>query len=244
MTPLLLGRNGLGRASGQLGRNLSIHPCAGLLAELDERIAGWDGIPQGYGIEDLADEGILFEGSTLPLEMTMGLAPHWGPALVEMAERFDRIASFGFQIEDESRGRVRAWRGEPWITYSLSDRDLRKVRRGVETLARLFFAAGASRVHAPVAGFETMGSLADVARFAQASLSARDFDLSAYHPLGTARMGRDPRRSVVDSDHQVHGVPGLFVVDGSVLPSSLGVNPQVTIMAIATRAAERIAARL
>jgi hypothetical protein len=244
MTPVLLEKNGLARASGQLGRNLSIHPCAGLLAAFDERIAGWDGIPQGYGIEDLVDDGILFEGSTLPLEMTMSIAPHWGRDLIDLAERFDRIASFGFQIEDDSRGAVRSVRGEPWITYSVNDSDLHKIKRGVATLARLFFAAGASRVHAPVAGFETLRSPADVDRFTQASLRARDFDLTAYHPLGTARMGRDPRTSVVDTDHQVHGVPGLYVVDGSVLPSSLGVNPQVTIMAVATRAAERIAARL
>jgi choline dehydrogenase-like flavoprotein len=77
-----------------------------------------------------------------------------------------------------------------------------------------------------------------------AKLTARDFDLWAYHPLGTARMGVSEQHAVVSSDHEVFGSPGLFVVDGSVVPTSLGVNPQVTIMALATRAAQRIAARL
>ena len=69
-------------------------------------------------------------------------------------------------------------------------------------------------------------------------------DLSAYHPLGTARMGRDPSSSVVGPDHQMHDTRGLYVVDGASVPTSLGVNPQITIMAMATRAAEKIAAAL
>src|SRR6185437_5642793 len=63
-------------------------------------------------------------------------------------------------------------------------------------------------------------------------LRARAFEISAYHPLGTARMGRDPARSVVGADHQVHDTPGCYVVDGSVVPSSPAVNPQVTIMTL------------
>jgi choline dehydrogenase-like flavoprotein len=73
---------------------------------------------------------------------------------------------------------------------------------------------------------------------------AWDLDLSAYHPLGTARMGRDPASSVVGPDHELHDCADLYVVDGAAVPSALGVNPQVTIMALATRAAEKIAARL
>jgi choline dehydrogenase-like flavoprotein len=57
-------------------------------------------------------------------------------------------------------------------------------------------------------------------------------------------MGKDPGKSVVGPDHQAHDVPGLYIADGASVPSSLGVNPQVTIMAMATRAAEKIAAAL
>ena len=62
----------------------------------------------------------------------------------------------------------------------------------------------------------------------------------AFHPLGTARAHADPRRGVVDADLRLHGVEGVYVTDASAVPSALGVNPQVTIMALATRAAERI----
>ena len=72
-------------------------------------------------------------------------------------------------------------------------------------------------------------------------LAAGDFALMSYHPLGTCRMGRDPKTSVVGLDHQAHDLPGFYVVDGSTVPTSLGVNPQLTIMAMAARAADGIA---
>ena len=72
---------------------------------------------------------------------------------------------------------------------------------------------------------------------APARLRARDLELMAFHPLGTAGAGADPRRAVVDGDLRLHGVEGLYVADGSAVPTSLGVNPQITIMALATRLA-------
>ncbi|RMH38053.1 MAG: GMC oxidoreductase [Deltaproteobacteria bacterium] len=241
MTPVLLLENGLANASGMLGRNLSIHPAAAAIGEFDEDISGFNAIPQGYAIEEFHDEGLLFEGGSTPLDVAAAAIPLNGPRLVDIAERFDRMAMFGFLIEDSSRGRVRAWRGQPVITYVLNRRDVNQLRRGLSILARVFFAAGARSVIAPVHGFEELRGERDLARLATARLRARDFELSAYHPLGTARMGPDPRRAVVGLDFQAHDVPGLYVVDGSVMPSSLAVNPQVTIMALATLAADRIA---
>jgi choline dehydrogenase-like flavoprotein len=243
-TPLLLARNGLCGGSGELGENLSIHPAAGMLAEFDEKIAGWDGIPQGYCIEDFHGEGILFEGAYTPLELAMSMPVQVGPRMVELAESYDRIASFGFMVEDTSRGSVRERFGQPLVTYSLGDGDVARVKRGVDLLAQVFFAGGARRVITPVHGFDELHSVTDLERLRSASIRASDLDLSAYHPLGTARMGLRPASSVVGPDHQTHDVDRLYIVDGSAVPSSLGVNPQVTIMALATRAAEKIAAAL
>jgi choline dehydrogenase-like flavoprotein len=243
MTPLLLGAQGLGAGSGQLGRNLSIHPACGALAEFDEQILPWRGIPQGYSIEDLHDEGILFEGATVPLEMTMTMTPLIGPELIRLAESFDRVASFGFLVEDTSRGSVHALGGQPVIRYWLTERDVSHIKRGLDVLAQIFFAAGARVVHAPIAGFDVLRP-DDLPALRRARLRPWDLDLSAYHPLGTARMGRDPASSVVDADHQLHDVAALYVVDGSAVPTALGVNPQITIMAMATRAAGKIATAL
>jgi choline dehydrogenase-like flavoprotein len=243
MTPLLLGAQRLGTASGQLGKNLSIHPACGALAEFDEQIQPWSGIPQGYSIDELHDEGILFEGASVPLEMTMAATSLIGPELIRLAESFDHVASFGFLVEDTSRGSVREVRGQPVIQYWLSEQDVSHIKRGLDVLAQIFFAAGARVVHAPIAGFEQLRP-DDLPALRRARIRPWDLDLSAYHPLGTARMGRDPASSVVGPDHQVHDVASLYVVDGASVPTSLGVNPQVTIMAMATRAAEKIARTL
>jgi choline dehydrogenase-like flavoprotein len=244
MTPVLLARQALGRASGQLGKNLSIHPACGALAEFDEQILPWKGIPQGYAVEELHEEGILYEGAMVPLEMTVTMTQLIGPELVRLAEGFDHVASFGFLVEDTSRGSVSEVMGQPLIRYWLGDKDVAHIKRGLDVLARIYFAAGARVVHTPVAGHDILRSEADLARLRRATIRAWDLDLSAYHPLGTARMGRDPASSVIDANHELHDCRGLYVVDGSAVPTSLGVNPQITIMALATRAAEKISAAL
>ncbi|HEY4240949.1 MAG TPA: GMC family oxidoreductase [Kofleriaceae bacterium] len=244
LTPVFLMRNGLGGASGELGRNLSVHPAAACLGEMRERVEGWKGVPQGYSIDEFSDEGIIMEGTSTPLELTASVMSEIGPRMIELAESYDRVASFGLMIADTSRGRVRLVGGRSVVTYNVNDGDVARLQRGIERLSAIFFAAGASSVFTPVRGFDELRSAADLERLRTARLHARDLSLSAYHPLGTAAIGRDPRSSVLDTDHQLHDTPNLYVIDGSAIPSALGVNPQVTIMALATRAAHRLAARL
>jgi hypothetical protein len=95
-----------------------------------------------------------------------------------------------------------------------------------------------------VHGCEEITDEKSLARLRDMKMTAGDFEVSAYHPLGTCRMGTDPRRSCVGPDGEAHDVEGLFVADGSVIPSSLGVNPQMTIMALALRSAEALDERL
>ena len=180
----------------------------------------------------------------VPLEMTMSMSALIGPELVRLAESFDHVASFGFLIEDSSRGSVREVMGQPVIQYWLTEQDVSHIKRALDVLAQVYFAAGARRDHLPIAGFSVMESPDDLGALRRATVRPWDLDLSAYHPLGTARMGADPATSVIGPDHQVHDTEGLYVVDGSAVPTPLGVNPQVTIMALATRAAEKIAQTL
>jgi choline dehydrogenase-like flavoprotein len=243
-TPVLLAENRLGRASGQLGHNLTIHPAAAALGVMREPIHSWNAIPQGYAIEDFHDEGLLFEGASTPPEITAAAATFVGPRFTAMCEALDRSAVFGFLIEDSGTGRVRTVGGRPLATYSLRPPDIGRLRRGLDLVARIFFAAGAEAVLLPVHGHDELRGEADLDRLRRAPLAPWQFDLSAYHPLGTCRMGRDPQRSVVGPDHQLHDLPGLYVMDGSALPGSPAVNPQITIMALATRAAVALAERL
>jgi choline dehydrogenase-like flavoprotein len=118
------------------------------------------------------------------------------------------------------------------------------MRRGVELMSRVFLAAGAREVYSGVHGHRVLRDATDITRLARTLPSASDWMLMALHPLGTCRMATSRDRGVVDPDNEVFGAKGLFVSDGSVVPSSVGVNRQVTIMAMATRAADKIAARL
>jgi choline dehydrogenase-like flavoprotein len=122
--------------------------------------------------------------------------------------------------------------------------DVRRIHDGLLRVAEIFTAAGARRLFPLVARMPILDGPADLARFRALDLRAGDPLLTSFHPMGSCRMGTDPRHSVVDLSHEVHGQPGLFIVDGSTLPGPPSVNPQLTIMAIASRAAERIPSRL
>ncbi len=108
----------------------------------------------------------------------------------------------------------------------------------------MLVAAGARRLYPGVFGYSGLEPQRGLERFRKAELSASDIALGSYHPLGTCQMGTDRRSSVVGLDHQCHDVPGLFIVDGSTVRGPLGVNPQLTIMAVAARAADQIAPQL
>jgi len=187
----------------------------------------------------------MFEGANIPPTVWALMQPGLGEKYVETLESFPNMASFGYMVEDTSRGRVRPGvAGRPLVFYSMNHPDLDKLVRGMAILARIFLAAGAERTFGATIGVYQMNSEDDVKKFESRRWRPRDFFLSAYHCLGTARVGPDPKSSAIDLDHQLHNVPGLFVADGAAVPASVGVNPQVTIMAMATRAAERIARKL
>jgi len=242
-TPALLLRNKLANRSNQLGRNLSIHPAVGLFGIFpDIEIRGCSSIPQGYGVEEFHDEGLLFEGAFVPLDGGAGSITFFGPRFTEVMERYEHVAFFGFMIEDTSRGRVHLGPGGRLVvSYFANDHDVARLKRGLEILVRIFMAAGAEAIFPQMTGFVEMRDLRDLERFRRTRHRARDFDLTAHHPLGTARMGLDPRASVVGPTHETHDIANLFICDGSAVPSSIGVNPMMTIMAMATRAARFVA---
>lgn len=245
MTPLLLRRSGACKTSRMLGKNLSIHPASKVLALFDEPVRQWDGIPQSYAIDQFADEGLLFEGASVPFELAATAVPWTGARFMEVMERFPHLATFGFMIEDTSRGEVReAPNGSPLMLYNLNEHDTARMQRGIEILCEVYQAAGARRVLPFASGHDDVSTKGALERLRRSRLRAGDFDVTAFHPLGTCRIGADPRTSCVGPDHEAHDVGGLYVADGSAVPSALGRNPQMTIMAMALRAAEVIDSRL
>jgi choline dehydrogenase-like flavoprotein len=222
-TPLLLERSGLPDPSGQRGRNLSLHPATAAFALMDEVVDMARGVPQSFYVDEFAAEGIMFEGVAGPPAYAAMSLPLSGRRHRQAMARYRRLAQFGLMVSDSSRGRVRSLGGRPIIRYDLCRQDLQKFRAGLARLRELFLAAGAREVYLPLpAGVEPERARPD------------DLKLMAFHPLGTARADARPTHGVTDGELAVHGVAGLYVSDGSVVPSALGVNPQLTIMALAT----------
>lgn len=237
-TPRLLEESGLGSASGELGGNLSIHPASAAVGLMDEEVRMWEGVPQSFYVDEFAGEGIILEGIAGPPEYLATVLPLTGADHRDVMLRSDRVAQFGMMFSDRSRGRVSSVGGRTVVRYSLCREDVETARRGLELLVRLFAAAGAREIILPLAGMTRIpGDDGGVARIASARPRAANLKLMGFHPLGTARAHALAGRGVVDGDLRVHGVTGVYLADGSVVPTPLGVNPQITIMALATRLA-------
>jgi choline dehydrogenase-like flavoprotein len=235
-TPLFLRRQGLGGRSGELGRNLAIHPATGVRALFDEPIEMWKGVPQSYYIDEFADEGIMFEGAAGPPDYLAMSLPYAGREHRDLMLRYANLSQFGLMVSDVSRGHVVSVAGRAQIRYDLGAEDLARFRRGIELLCVLYTAAGARKIYPPVAGLPVLEP-GDLAPLRRRRVRAADLTLMAFHPLGTARADARPDHGVVDADLKLHDLDGVYVSDASVVPSSLGVNPQVTIMTLATRLA-------
>ena len=155
------------------------------------------------------------------------------------------MAMWAAAVRAEARGSVRASplgsAAPPTLRYEPTRSDTERLRRGILKLARLHFAAGAEAVMPGVHGLPTRLGPDQLALIAEAPLDNRCWTWVLTHLFGGCVMGADERRSVVGPDLSVRGVDGLHVVDASCLPTTLGVNPQLTIMSVARLVAERLA---
>jgi hypothetical protein len=239
-TPPLLRRSGLGRHP-RLGRNLSIHPATGITATFEEEVIPWRGVMQSVGIEELhEEEGVLLEATSNPPGMGAISAPGYGTHLMGRLNRAPNTATLGAMIADEPSGRVFGSRF-PVISYRLARADQRRLRVAIEAMTRVMLAAGADEVELG-GGAPRVRSEAELPPAIE-RLDVRRLRLAGFHPSGTAAAGSDPARHPVDPEGRLRGIDGVWVADGSVLPSCPGVNPQVSIMAIAAGVGEAAAGR-
>jgi len=234
-TPSILRRSGIGTRA--VGHNLTLHPGLRVMARFKESVKGWQGALQGAFSDAFEGEGITLTSMFVPPGVLAATMPGVGAEHTENAEQVGRLAVFGGMIHDEPSGTVRRGLGrEPIVTYRMSKRDRAKVSRLIRIMADTYFAAGAEKVFFPVLG-EAPLSADEATRFPLEEVSARRFECTSQHPLGSCQMGKDERDSAVDSNGKVWGVDELYIADGSIMPTSLGVNPQLAIMAAATRIA-------
>ena len=245
-SPLLLEASGIHDPSGQTGRNLRIHPATGVGGFFEGSDPHWNGTLQSYYIDQFFDShDLMFEATTTVPGIGAGSVPGIGARAMNELKDFSRLATLGFSVADTSSGRVRRTRkGHSLVTYHLNATDARRISLGLAIAAEVLLAAGATRVYPGLPGVESISAQEDLAQLKERPLRPEQLRLTAFHPMGTVRMGSDRRSSVVDPWGRHHVVADLWVTDASTFPTCVGVNPQLTIMAFAKRSAEALAATL
>ncbi|HEY5093706.1 MAG TPA: GMC family oxidoreductase N-terminal domain-containing protein [Candidatus Eremiobacteraceae bacterium] len=251
-TPGILARSGV--SSAHLGRHLYLHPTTAAFGQFEHPVQCWNGPMQSAYSDAFADlddgYGAMIEAAPAHPGL-MGLALPWRGRAAHSAlmrdSRFD--AALIALTRDRGEGSV-SLDGRDDVTYSLSPYDAGHMLRALAGVTDILFAAGATKVttlhtdplelsieHADSAGRRAFGDA-----IARRGAGPNRLGVFSAHQMGTCRMHADPARGVVNASGAVHGARGLFVADASVFPLSSGVNPMLTIMALAHRTASLISA--
>jgi choline dehydrogenase-like flavoprotein len=250
-TPALLQRSGLG--GDRVGDFLRLHPTTVVLGIHDTPVHADSGLPLSAIVDEFiaADaDGYGYWIECPPLQPSLAALsiPGFGERAAEWLSHFPHYSPFIALVRDgadrrHSSGRVRARRdGSVSIRYELAPRDREHLRQATIAAARLQFAAGASEVRTLhddpciVMGERFIDSIAT------RSFDQRDILVASAHINGTCRLTNDPRSGGCDPSGQRWNAPGVYVVDGSLLPTAPGVNPQLSIMALADHVAAAILA--
>ena len=250
-TAALLLRSGL---TGEVGQGLRLHPVTAVWGLFDQDVRPWTGTIQSRYSNELADLddgfGVRFETAPVhPAFQALGAAWAGADAFDATMRELPRTSLVGLLVRDREPGRVSVARsGRPVLRYGVSRYDQRHVRRGVDAAACVLLAAGARRVRSmqsrPVV-LDAGGSVDEwLARADRVGYGSNRTTYVTFHQMGTCRMGADPTRGAVDGAGESHEVRRLFVADGSLFPSASGVNPMITIMALAHHVAQEMKARL
>ncbi|HEX9891146.1 MAG TPA: GMC family oxidoreductase, partial [Actinomycetota bacterium] len=254
-TPGVLQRSGVRRKA--VGANLFLHPVTAVWGRFSEPVRPWAGVAQARYADTSADldgQGYGYRLETAPIHPALpGALLGWdgAGAFRKRLSQLPYLAPLGILLRDRDPGRalVRG-DGRPYWRYRLSPRDQAHLRAGVHRGAEVLAAAGAEEIFASTAvplswnGDSGEPLPAFLERVDAAGYGPNRTTYVSFHQMGTARMGADRKRAVVDAENRVHGVSGLYVMDASCFPTSSGVNPMVTIEAIAHRGASILAALL
>ena len=252
-TPALLKRSGLDNPA--IGRGLRLHPATAIAGVFPGRVEPWTGALQTRYSDQFADSGdgygVKFE--TAPVHFALPASGFGWESAARHREDIGRLSNLsiiGVLLRDRDPGRVAVGRdGRPRVHYELSHHDVANVRRGLAGAAQVLAAAGATEVfslHTPPARAVT-AEAGWLDRFSDA-MDRRGYtkcrmSYITFHQMASCAMGADRGRSVVGETGESHDVKGLYVADASVFPTSSGVNPMITIMAIADHVARGIIER-
>jgi choline dehydrogenase-like flavoprotein len=252
-TPAIMVRSGMG---GQVGKNLMLHPVLITWGIFDEEVQPWAGTLGATFSDELLNlgdgYGIKYEQAATPPSILAIFAPWRGSREnAELMQALRHTAGYGALQRARDGGEVVVGAdGLPTVRWELSEFDRDVMRKGLDGAAQILEAGGARRIYSSHAGWvsyepgrnggrESLLEAADRCGWGPAQVT-----LGSFHIMGTARMGASREDSVCNPDGETWDVGGLYVVDGAVLPTGLGVNPMVTIEAAAHRISRRLAASM
>ncbi len=244
-------QSGLG--GDAVGRWLRLHPTTAVYAHYDEEVVASAGIPLSTVCDEFlqwqeTDYGFWIETPPMLPSFTAAALPGFGEAHARCMARYRHLGvTIGLTRDgaarEQSSGQVSVTRrGARSIQYRLSREDAARVSASVQAMARLHLAAGAREVGSMHSVPRVVHHERDVGALA-GGIQPNGLALFSAHVNGTCRMGTARHTSATTPDGERHGVRGVYITDGSVLPTALGVNPQETIMAVASVLAERVAVR-
>lgn len=236
-TAALLLRSGVHGPPGSTGDTLRIHPAVVAAGDFDEEVRAWDGVPQSYECTEMLDlEAEASELRTWILTAfahpigTATLVPDHGEAHRALMHRYGHLAVLANVVHDETCGQVRP-DGELGLSldYWPVEADRRALSLGLWASAKLLFAAGAQRVWVPTRKLVSIERGESFDFLKSMGIERHELAVVAVHPMGTVPMGDDPKVAAVGSDGRHHHVRNLWVADGSLFPTSIGVPPQISI---------------
>lgn len=250
-SPALLLRSGVGGPA--VGSHLRLHPCTATIGDYGEDMRAWWGAPHAGLINEFANledgYGFLIEGVQYTTGLGASAVPFTTGAEHKAVMRdFRNCATWIGLVRDHGSGRVTIdEHGQAVAWYAVADElDLRHTAAALEQQIRGHVAAGARRVFALAQGMPTWRVGDDleqfIARVQRIPARAGGLRMFSAHQMGTCRMGADPQSSVADVRGELHDAPGVWIGDASAFPTSTGTNPMITVMALASRTAENIAA--
>ncbi len=241
-SPLLLAKSGVRHPL--LGKRFSAHPGAAVVGRFDQPVHMGFGASQGYEVP-MRDRGFKLEALALPPDMLAARLPGAGRAWQERLSELGHYAQWGGNVRMEAMGTVgNSWLDGVSVRYEPTPNDLQKIREVLVLTGRMMFAAGATEVYPGVGHFpEVVRSEKELLALEDKPLKRNQVHLVASHLFGTACASSDPKKGVVGADLAVHGREALHVMDASVFPTNLGVNPQHSIMGLVMIASEQLAAR-
>lgn len=247
---------------GTVGQTLRIHPATLVAGEFDVPIRAWEGIPQSFECTEFLnfEQAIAQEKSGKPASSaekanrlwlipafahpvgTATFLPGYGKEHQTTMERYENIAVITSVLHEHSTGTIKnTGKTEFQIDYQLISEDKQELVKGLQASAEILFTAGAKKVMIPTYPRLELLTKNDIQKISIENTLESGLELAAVHPMGSIPMGDDSVTAAVDSSGRFRHIKGLWIADGSLFPTSIGVPPQLSIYAMGLHVGKNIA---